>query len=105
MLVGTLIWALGLGTVLSFSLLADLTFLKGTIYANVDYLSSNVMLPLGGLFITIFAAWVMCRNSTAEELGGAGQAAAGEGRRGQTESQQQHAGGGHRGDGPAPGAA
>ena len=74
MLVGTVIWALGLGTVLSFSLLADLTFLKGTIYANVDYLSSNVMLPLGGLFITIFAAWVMCRNSTAEELGGAGQA-------------------------------
>ena len=30
------------------------------------------MLPLGGLLITVFASWVMCRNSTAEELGGAG---------------------------------
>ncbi|HSD68799.1 MAG TPA: sodium-dependent transporter, partial [Woeseiaceae bacterium] len=24
------------------------------------------------VFITVFAGWVMCRNSTAEELGGAG---------------------------------
>ena len=32
----------------------------------------NVMLPLGGLLITVFAAWIMCANSTAEELGGAG---------------------------------
>jgi NSS family neurotransmitter:Na+ symporter len=30
------------------------------------------MLPLGGLLIAIFAGWIMCRNSTAEELGGAG---------------------------------
>jgi NSS family neurotransmitter:Na+ symporter len=30
------------------------------------------MLPLGGVFISIFAGWVMCRNSTATELGGAG---------------------------------
>lgn len=71
-MVGGIIWALGFGTLLSFNLLAELTFFKGTIYANVDYLTSNVLLPLGGLLITIFAAWVMCRNSTAEELGGAG---------------------------------
>jgi NSS family neurotransmitter:Na+ symporter len=30
------------------------------------------MLPLGGLLITIFAGWVMCRNSTADELGSSG---------------------------------
>ena len=70
--VGGMIWLLGIGTVLSFNVLADLEFLKGNIYRNVDYLSSNIMLPLGGLLITVFAAWVMCRNSTAEELGGAG---------------------------------
>jgi len=73
-LVGTVIWTLGLGSVLSFNLLSDFRFFRGRIYENVDFLSSNVMLPLGGLFITIFAGWVMCRNSTAEELGGAGQA-------------------------------
>jgi len=71
-MVGGAIWALGLGTVLSFNVLSDLRFLRGTIYQNVDYLTSNIMLPLGGLLITIFAAWVMCRNSTSEELGGAG---------------------------------
>jgi NSS family neurotransmitter:Na+ symporter len=70
-IVGGLIWFIGLGSVLSFNVLADFTFLRGTIFDNVDYLTSNVMLPLGGLLITIFAGWVMCRNSSAEELGGA----------------------------------
>jgi NSS family neurotransmitter:Na+ symporter len=69
---GVLIWALGFGTVLSFNVLSDLTFYKGTIFENVDHVTSNIMLPLGGVFISVFAAWVMCRNSTADELGGAG---------------------------------
>lgn len=72
MIIGGLIWLLGFGTVLSFSGLADFTFYKGNIFENIDHVTSNVMLPLGGVFITIFAAWVMCRNSSAEELGGAG---------------------------------
>jgi NSS family neurotransmitter:Na+ symporter len=42
------------------------------LFDNVDYLTSNIMLPLGGLLITIFAGWVMCRNSTADELGSSG---------------------------------
>jgi NSS family neurotransmitter:Na+ symporter len=71
-MVGVLIWALGFGTVLSFGVLADFRFYKGTVFHNVDHLTSNIMLPLGGVFITVFAAWVMCRNSTADELGGAG---------------------------------
>jgi NSS family neurotransmitter:Na+ symporter len=71
-MVGVLIWALGFGTVLSFGVLADFRFYKGTVFDNVDHLTSNIMLPLGGVFITVFAAWVMCRNSTADELGGAG---------------------------------
>jgi len=71
-MVGILIWAIGFGTVLSFNVLAEFTFYKGTIYDNIDYLTSNVMLPLGGVCISIFASWVMCRNSSADELGGAG---------------------------------
>lgn len=71
-MVGGLIWALGFGSVLSFNEMAEVKFLAGTIYDNVDYLTSNIMLPLGGLLITIFAGWVMCRNSTADELGGTG---------------------------------
>ena len=72
LMVGVVTWLIGLGTVLSFNVLEEFTFFKGTIYNNVDYMTSNVMLPLGGMFITGFAAWVMCRNSSADELGGAG---------------------------------
>lgn len=71
-LVGGSIWLIGLGSVLSFNVLSDVTFLAGTIFDNLDYLTSNIMLPLGGLLITVFAGWVMCRNSTADELGGSG---------------------------------
>ncbi len=71
-MVGGLIWLIGLGTVLSFNALSGFTFWRGTIYDNIEYITSNVLLPLGGLLITIFAAWVMCRNSSADELGGAG---------------------------------
>jgi NSS family neurotransmitter:Na+ symporter len=69
---GLTIWLLGMGSVLSFNVLADFRFLAGTIFDNVDYLTSNIMLPLGGLLIVLFAGWVMCRNSTADELGSSG---------------------------------
>ncbi|MCP5089545.1 MAG: sodium-dependent transporter [Gammaproteobacteria bacterium] len=69
---GVTIWLIGMGSVLSFNVLSDVTFLAGTIFDNVDYLTSNIMLPLGGLLIVIFAGWVMCRNSTADELGSSG---------------------------------
>jgi len=71
-MVGLLIWFVGLGSVLSFNVLADVKVFAGTIFDNVDYLTSNIMLPLGGLLITLFAGWVMCQNSTSEELGGTG---------------------------------
>jgi NSS family neurotransmitter:Na+ symporter len=67
--VGLIIWVLGFATVLSFSTLADFKFLRGTLFDNLDYLTLNIMLPLGGLGITVFASWVMCRNSSADELG------------------------------------
>jgi NSS family neurotransmitter:Na+ symporter len=72
LITGGSIWALGLGTVFSFNILSEFTFLRGTIFDNLDYLTINIMLPLGGLLIAVFAGWVMCRNSTADELGGAG---------------------------------
>lgn len=71
-IIGGLIWFIGLGSALSFNVLKDTNFLAGTLFDNVDYLTSNFMLPLGGLLITIFAGWVMCRNSTSDELGSSG---------------------------------
>ena len=71
-MIGLLIWAIGIGTVLSFNVLSGFKFLKGTIFDNLDHLTINIMLPLGGVLITVFAGWVLCRNSTADELGGSG---------------------------------
>ncbi len=67
-LVGLVIWSLGFLTVLSFNTLSDFTFLKGTFFDNIDFLTSNIMLPLGGLAITVFCGWVMCTQSSVSEL-------------------------------------
>ena len=34
----------------------------------LDYLTANIMLPLGGVAIAVFAAWLMSRSATEEEL-------------------------------------
>jgi len=67
-IIGAIIWALGFLSVFSFSLLSDFTFLNGTFMDNFDYVTSNIMLPLGGLLITIFCGWVMSENSVTDEL-------------------------------------
>ena len=71
---GFIAWFLGLLTVLSFNHWAfEFTF-AGTIKENglfdiFDILTSNVMLPLGGVLVAIFASWLMSRSSTIDELG------------------------------------
>ena len=72
MLVGGVVWLVGILSAASFNLLADVSFLAGTPFDNIDFLTSNIMLPLGGVLITVFAGWVMCANSSASELGSHG---------------------------------
>ena len=72
--IGLLTWFVGLGTVFSFNIWKDKTlsipylFDNFTFFDTLDYLTANIMLPLGGLFIALFAAWVMRKESTREEL-------------------------------------
>ena len=72
--IGALTWFVGLGTVFSFNIWKDKTltipylFEKQTFFDVLDYLTANIMLPLGGLFIALFAAWVMREQSTKDEL-------------------------------------
>ena len=35
----------------------------------MDFLSNQILLPIGGIFIAIFVGWVMKRNDVLEELG------------------------------------
>ncbi len=72
--VGGATWLMGLGTVFSFNLWADHTwsipflFKDYDFFETLDYLTANIMLPLGGLFIAIFAAWLMRESSSRDEL-------------------------------------
>jgi len=67
-LVGGIIWVLGFLSVFSFNILSNVIFLKGTFFDNLDFLTSSILLPLGGFAIVVFAGWVMCENSTSDEL-------------------------------------
>ena len=67
-LVGGIIWVLGFLSVFSFNLLSEFTFFRGTFFDNLDFLTSSVILPIGGLAIVVFAGWVMSQNSTSDEL-------------------------------------
>lgn len=55
----------GLATVFSFNLWAHW---KPTPFAALDYLTSNVLLPAGGLAIALFAGWALPGAALAEEL-------------------------------------
>jgi NSS family neurotransmitter:Na+ symporter len=68
LLSGGIIWLLGLLTVFSFNIGKNWTLFGKTAFGLLDYLTANIMLPLGGLLIAVFAGWMMKQNSTAEEL-------------------------------------
>ncbi len=77
---GVAAWVLGLLTVLSFNVLQNFRplgmferFQKMMPFELLDFLASNIMLPLGGLLTSVFVGWVMKRNSTEEELRMGGQ--------------------------------
>ena len=68
-------WAMGLLTVFSFNIwskftpLAFISIFEGkTIFDLLDYLTANIMLPVGGFFIAVFAVWFMTREASRDEL-------------------------------------
>ena len=59
-LVGIAVWLLGLLSVLSFSTLSELRVLFGmNVFGLVSTIPPEIFLPVGGLLIAIFAAWVL----------------------------------------------
>ena len=67
-ILGFLTWFLGIFTVLSFNELSSLTIFGMTIFDNLDYLTSKIMLPLGGLLMALFVGYVMNRATVKKEL-------------------------------------
>ena len=67
-LLGFLTWVLGILTVLSFNNLSTFTVFGMTIFDNLDYLTSKIMLPLGGLLMALFVGYVMNKAIVKNEL-------------------------------------
>lgn len=62
-----LAWLLGIGTVLSFNEWSELTVFGKTFFDSLDFLTANILLPLGGILIAIFVGWFMPVKAVAEE--------------------------------------
>lgn len=66
---GLIAWTLGIGSVLSFNLWQDYKLFDKTYFDIMDYVTSNILLPFGGILIAIFTAWLMSRKAVVAELG------------------------------------
>ena len=66
--IGMATWLVGLLTVFSYNIGQNWLLFGKTMFDLLDYLTSNIMLPLGGLAIAIFSGWIMAKRSTQEEL-------------------------------------
>ncbi|PHS69137.1 MAG: sodium-dependent transporter [Methylophaga sp.] len=61
-------WLLGLLTVFSFNIGQHWLLFGKTMFELLDYVTANIMLPLGGLSIAIFSGWILAKNSSQQEL-------------------------------------
>ena len=67
-ILGILIWILGLGSIFSFNIWSDLKLFGLTFLGLLDYLTNNIMLPLGGFFVTVLIGWVLPKDFLRENL-------------------------------------
>ncbi|PAV27551.1 sodium-dependent transporter [Tamilnaduibacter salinus] len=72
---GVACWALGIASVLSLNLWSDFAplgsfamFEGKTIFDLLDFLTANILLPLGGLLVAIFVGWFLSRQALENEL-------------------------------------
>jgi len=73
--VGGVSWSLGVLAALSFNLLADVHPLGGipifagkTFFDLFDFIVVNLMMPIGGILVAVFAGWLMKRQYSMDEL-------------------------------------
>jgi NSS family neurotransmitter:Na+ symporter len=72
---GSLAWAIGLLTVFSFNIWSGTyplghfdVFATKTPYDLIDYFTANLMMPLGGILMALFAGWMVKPQVLADDL-------------------------------------
>ena len=68
-ILGFTAWFLGLFSALSFNLISEFTIFGKNFFDATDFLTSQIMLPLGGIFIAIFVGWIMKKEHVLDGLG------------------------------------
>ncbi|SHK07014.1 sodium-dependent transporter [Paramaledivibacter caminithermalis] len=72
-LVSTAIFLLAIPSVLSFGLWSNITILGKTFFGWFDFLTSNVLLAVGGILVCIFVGWVWGTKNAIAEITSDGQ--------------------------------
>jgi len=69
---GVSVWLLGILCLLSLNEWSGVTVFGKGFLDLFDFLTANVLLPLGGLLIAVFSGWVLSRAVSVDELAGEG---------------------------------
>ncbi len=69
LLAGVAVWLLGIACLLSLNAWSGFTLFDKGILDLFDYLTANVLLPLGGVLIALFAGWVLDDQVSRTEFG------------------------------------
>lgn len=67
---GTIIWVLGIGCALAFNLWSGFTPFGKNLFDLFDWLTQSILLPMGGMLISIYAGWILSRKAIAREMEG-----------------------------------
>jgi len=65
---GAFAWTLGVFSALSFNLMSEFKIFGMNFFDFTDFLTNQIMLPLGGIFIAIFVGWMMKKQDVLDEL-------------------------------------
>lgn len=73
-------WLAGVGSVFSFNIWSDFhplgwVGLKNTYFEIIDFFIANLLLPINGLLIALFAGWIITKAKASDELQPMGKAA------------------------------
>lgn len=68
-ILGSVIFVIGIPSALSFNIWSSFTLFGGkNLFDILDLLATNFMLPIGGLFISIFAGWILTHGEKEAEI-------------------------------------
>lgn len=68
LLLGLIIWSVGLGSVFSFNIWSDLKLLGMNVFEIIEFVSTSLILPFGGMMLVLFVGWLMNKNIVISEL-------------------------------------